>query len=58
MNKVRHVRPVHPSPGYAVGRNQRRGERRKKASKGYIYLSMVGWYCRREKTRRKGDLFS
>lgn len=36
---------------------RRHEERRKTYSEGYIYLSMVGWYCRREQSRRKGDPF-
>lgn len=35
---------------------RRHEERRHTHSNGYIYLSMVGWYCRRERNRRKGDI--
>ncbi len=30
-------------------------DRRKVPSKGYIYITMVGWMCRREKARRETD---
>lgn len=39
----------------SVGR--RHEERRNTYSEGYTYLSMVGWYCRRERSRRKGEPF-
>lgn len=39
-------------------RLERRGEeRRQLKSKGFICFSMVGWYCRREKRRRKDDTY-
>ena len=31
------------------------GERRKLTSKGFARISMVGWICRREQTRRKDN---
>lgn len=34
---------------------RRKQERRKQDSPGYIRLTMVGWYDRREKNRRKGN---
>jgi hypothetical protein len=35
---------------------ERRQEcRRKLESKGYCYITMVGWMCRRERIRRKDD---
>jgi hypothetical protein len=34
---------------------RRRNCRRKMESKGYCYITMVGWMCRREKIRRKDD---
>lgn len=33
----------------------RQGDRRKEPSEGYAYVSMVGWFDRREQTRRKDD---
>lgn len=39
------------------GSGRRHEERRKKSCQGYMYLSMVGWYCRRERCGRKGDSF-
>jgi hypothetical protein len=30
-------------------------ERRKKPACGFIYISTVGWICRREQIRRKDD---
>jgi hypothetical protein len=35
--------------------NRRKGERRTQMSKGYTYISMVGWMDRREKNRRQDD---
>jgi hypothetical protein len=35
--------------------NRRRTERRIHESKGYTYISMVGWMDRREKKRRRDD---
>lgn len=35
--------------------DHRTEERRKCDSKGYTYISMVGWVCRREQFRRKSD---
>lgn len=35
--------------------NKREDERRKKESQGYTYISIVGWICRRERTRRKDE---
>ena len=34
---------------------RRKQERRKQDSPGYIRLTMVGWYDRRERNRRKGN---
>ena len=31
------------------------GDRRKISSKGYVRIPVVGWICRRERTRRKDD---
>lgn len=36
---------------------RRKQDRRKKASPGFAYISMVGWICRREKSRRKDEPF-
>lgn len=33
----------------------RRDDRRKEPSEGYAYVSMVGWFDRREQIRRKDD---
>lgn len=33
-------------------------DRRQRKSEGYIYLGMVGWYCRRGRVRRKDDSLS
>jgi hypothetical protein len=35
--------------------NRRQTERRCQESKGYCYISMVGWMDRREKIRRQDD---
>jgi hypothetical protein len=37
--------------GYEI----RQGDRRKEPSEGYAYISMVGWFDRREQIRRKVD---
>ena len=36
---------------------KREVDRRKEPSKGYTYITTVGWICRREKVRRKDDRF-
>jgi hypothetical protein len=36
--------------------DHRHGERRQQESEGYVYMSMVGWMDRREKTRREDDV--
>ena len=33
----------------------RQNDRRKEPSEGYAYVSVVGWFDRREQTRRKDD---
>jgi hypothetical protein len=38
--------------------NRRQSERRTHESKGYTYISMVGWMDRREKIRREDDASS
>jgi hypothetical protein len=35
--------------------NRRKKERRSKYAEGYMYISTVGWICRRERKRRKPD---
>jgi hypothetical protein len=44
-----------PIPTESEEANRRRVERRCQESKGYCYISMVGWMDRREKTRRQDD---
>jgi hypothetical protein len=44
-----------PSEEEEKDRDRRKKCRRKQESKGYCYITMVGWMCRREKTRRKDD---
>jgi hypothetical protein len=34
---------------------QRYCDRRRQPSKGFAYISTVGWICRRERIRRKDD---
>lgn len=36
----------------AEDKNRRVKDRRQEDSKGYMYITMVGWICRREKKRR------
>ena len=35
--------------------HQREDDRRKEACEGFTYVSTVGWICRRERVRRKGE---
>lgn len=35
--------------------DRRTNERRKAEGDGYTYIPMVGWYCRREESRRDDD---
>lgn len=35
--------------------DRRDQERRQTESEGFIYIPMVGWYCRRDQTRRSDD---
>ena len=43
------------SPSAEMDANRRHAERRVCDSKGYCYISMVGWMDRREKKRRHDD---
>ncbi|MCP4744646.1 MAG: hypothetical protein GY874_00665 [Desulfobacteraceae bacterium] len=36
---------------------RRKNNRRQRTSKGYAYISMIGWICRREKSRRENDRY-
>jgi len=44
-NNTHENRPV-------VGLDRRDKDRREKSQEGFIYIPMVGWYCRRNKARR------
>lgn len=48
-NKAREHGPAEPPV------DRRNAERRKAKGDGYTYIPMVGWYCRREESRRGGD---
>lgn len=37
------------------GKDRRHATRRSCEKKGFAYIPMVGWMCRREKARRKDD---
>jgi hypothetical protein len=37
--------------------DRRYTDRRKEPCEGFTYVSMVGWICRREQSRRKDDPF-
>ena len=37
--------------------DRRDQDRRKEPCEGFTYVSMVGWICRREQSRRKDDPF-
>jgi hypothetical protein len=39
----------------AVAIDHRNGERRKVPAQGFAYISTVGWICRRERCRRRGE---
>ena len=54
-NKIEN-KAIHSKPDYNA-EFQRKQDRRKKASQGFTYISMVGWICRREKIRRKDEPF-
>lgn len=44
------------TPESQVTKEERRAEeRRRKKSDGYMYISTVGWICRRERCRREDD---
>ena len=47
---------LYSKPDYDAD-SRRKQDRRKKASPGFAYISMVGWICRREKSRRKDEPF-
>ena len=36
-------------------KNRLREDRRREPSEGFVYMSIVGWICRRETNRRKKD---
>lgn len=43
----------------SLNSNNRWGEeRRKEPSKGFTYISSIGWIDRRERIRRKGDFYN
>ena len=44
-------------PGLPTPPDRRNQERRQASSEGYVYIPMVGWYCRRDATRRRTDTF-
>jgi hypothetical protein len=37
--------------------DRRYNDRRKEPCEGFTYVTMVGWICRREKSRRKDEPF-
>jgi hypothetical protein len=38
-------------------KERRTEDRRRQPSQGFTRISIVGWICRRERTRREGDEF-
>jgi hypothetical protein len=42
---------------YDLSTERRIYERRVKGSAGFTYITIVGWICRRENIRRKGNNF-
>jgi len=38
-----------------ISEKRRREERRRQPSNGFARISIVGWICRREKLRRRGN---
>ena len=57
----RRVTPMNESPSSTSEKNERierrhcNGDRRKTPADGFACISVVGWICRREQTRRKDD---
>lgn len=50
------IRDVHATAPFSDPfMEHRKGERRKCECRGYTYISMVGWMCRREQARRGKD---
>jgi hypothetical protein len=41
----------------AESSDRRNNDRRREPCEGFTYVSMVGWICRREQSRRKDDPF-
>ena len=53
-NKLTTKNPHEEVQDAAVFRH-RSGDRRKVPSKGFTFISVVGWICRRERCRRRDD---
>jgi hypothetical protein len=48
-------KPRTPQPSAAPEEKRGKEDRRKAKSDGYTYVPIVGWYCRRNQTRRSDD---
>jgi hypothetical protein len=59
MKTTEHPITIPPDFEEAVDYGNRRGneDRRIEPCQGYAYVSVVGWICRREHSRRKDDTF-
>ena len=57
-NQNTHNNRPNSTPHCEYKLNERRMEdRRMQPCKGFTRISIVGWICRRERTRREGDEF-
>jgi hypothetical protein len=54
---VAYKEPVNECKERTIVDRRARCDRRTRKSKGSAYITIVGWICRREKTRRKNDRF-
>jgi len=60
MNESQNIDEIRPDsgPGHEDSIGERRSEdRRKQPSEGFTRISIVGWICRRERSRRQEDTF-
>ncbi|EKD36527.1 MAG: hypothetical protein ACD_75C01476G0002 [uncultured bacterium] len=56
MPKKKYPQPEKPDEQKSdEDQDRRTTERRKSKCDGYTYIPMVGWYCRREESRRGDD---
>jgi hypothetical protein len=59
MDNNKYLKEPEPDfDGDAESSDRRNRDRRREPCEGYTYVSMVGWICRREQSRRKDDPFN